>query len=75
MLFLRDDVEFGRMEICAPGKHPNTGLVTVHDHHYECRVHFTGRVTYVHARQGILGHVRGGNRNCMQPSTRRPERS
>jgi hypothetical protein len=40
---LRDDVEFGRMEICAPGMHPNTGLVTIQDDHYECRIHFTAK--------------------------------
>jgi hypothetical protein len=40
---LRDDVEFGRMEVCAPGMHPNAGLVTVQDDHYECRIHFTGK--------------------------------
>jgi hypothetical protein len=40
---LRDDAEFGRMEICAPGTHPNTALLTIQDDHYECRVHFTGK--------------------------------
>ena len=47
---LRDDAEFGRIEICAPGSRP--GVVTVQGDRYECRIHPTGkpRLTFVPER-------------------------
>src|SRR5215469_15955272 len=51
-ILLRDDAEIGRIEICAPGRHPIQGHVTVHGSPFQCRVHLTGkpRLGYVPAR-------------------------
>jgi hypothetical protein len=49
---VRDDAEFGRIDICAPGSRPNEGLVTVQGGSYECRIHPVGkpRLTFVPER-------------------------
>jgi hypothetical protein len=51
-ILARDDSEIGRIEICAPGRHPNQGLVTVQGRQLQCRVHQTGpsKLTFVPAR-------------------------
>ena len=38
-LLLRDDSEIGRIEVCAPGRHPIQGHVTVQGSPFQCRIH------------------------------------
>jgi hypothetical protein len=51
-VLLRDDAEIGRIEICAPGRHPIQGHVTVQGSQFQCRIHATAkpRLAFVPAR-------------------------
>jgi hypothetical protein len=51
-VLLRDDTEIGRIEVCAPGRHPIQGHVTVQGSQFQCRIHPIAkpRLAFVPAR-------------------------
>src|SRR5262249_19955669 len=45
-VLLRDNTEIGRIEVCAPGRHPIQGHVTVEGSQFQCRIHPARWVMY-----------------------------